>query len=126
MKEERFVISDQEVTELQIDLGNEDRETIHLGGNFSGSYHKLSLSCPLTGGDDGQASAPDAPIGQVLVQYKKEVFAKSLRQRRLYRWFGESVRVPETARRFGADNAIRKLTACRLSVPYLAYTSPQR
>jgi hypothetical protein len=27
MKEERFVISHQKVTELQIDFGNEDRET---------------------------------------------------------------------------------------------------
>jgi hypothetical protein len=61
MKEERFVISHQEVTELQIDLGNEDRETVHLGGNFSGSDNKLSFPCSLTAGDDGQSSAPDAP-----------------------------------------------------------------
>jgi hypothetical protein len=71
MKEERFVIADQKMTELQIDLGNEDRKTIYLRRNFSGSDHKLSFSCPLTAWYGWQSSNWDAPVGQTLVSINK-------------------------------------------------------
>jgi hypothetical protein len=43
MKEKRLVIPDQKMTELQIDLGNEDRETVDVRRNFGGSDHRPSL-----------------------------------------------------------------------------------
>jgi hypothetical protein len=43
MKKKRLVISDQEMTELEIDLGNEQRQTVDLRRNFSGSDHGLSF-----------------------------------------------------------------------------------
>jgi hypothetical protein len=42
MKKKRLVISDQEMTELQIDLGNEQRQTVDLRRDFSSSDHGLS------------------------------------------------------------------------------------
>jgi hypothetical protein len=44
MKKKWLLISDQEMTELQIDLGNENRETINLRCNFSSSDHNSSPS----------------------------------------------------------------------------------
>jgi hypothetical protein len=43
MKKKRLVISDQEMTELQINLGDEQRQTVDLRRNFSGSDHGLSF-----------------------------------------------------------------------------------
>jgi hypothetical protein len=43
MEKKRLVISDQEMTELQIDFGNEQRQTVDLRRDFSGSDHELSF-----------------------------------------------------------------------------------
>jgi hypothetical protein len=42
MEKKWLLVSDQEVTELKIDLGNEQREAVDLRGYFSSSDHGLS------------------------------------------------------------------------------------